>query len=225
MLKKFAETIPTIPRPANQRERISTWGLLMWAYARQLAHRSHVVAVGPGASASRRPGGGGNGGTLTGTVCDLMASGGLMGAGHNGSAATCVGKAHPDAEEVVSIVRRHPLMLELERTAKAETPPQWDSDLEPLRVVPVLKANNKPEMIVDHNTRVGIACRIRIEGHPAAVRAIRQKEAREAYAEWFAALVEVREVLLTENRLRRWQVTGIGVEQEPWARRLPSIEA
>jgi hypothetical protein len=224
MLKKFAQTIPTIPRPAPARERISTWGLLMWSYARQLAHRSHVVAVGAGASTSRRPGGGSSL-TLTGTVCDLMASGGLMGAGHNGSAATCVGKAHPDAEEVVSIVRRHPLMLELERTAKAETPPPWDTDLEPLRVVPVLKASGKPEMIVDHNTRVGIACRIRIDGHSAEVRAIRQKEAREAYAEWFLALAEVREVLLMENRLRRWQVTGIGVEQEPWARRYPDNEA
>jgi hypothetical protein len=92
-------------------------------------------------------------------------------------------------------------------------------------VVPVLKASGKPEMIVDHNTRVGIACRIRIDGHSAEVRAIRQKEAREAYAEWFLALAEVREVLLMENRLRRWQVTGIGVEQEPWARRYPDNEA
>jgi hypothetical protein len=102
------------------------------------------------------------------------------------------------------------------KAAEADAMPDWNPDIEPARVVPILKANGRPRMIVCPIERRPVACRIEVIGvsddDAAAIRA----KAREVYARWYRLLWAMRQTIYEEDTLTRWRVTGIGADPQPW---------
>lgn len=182
------------------------WGLLVWAYKRELV-RFCEGRVGRDVYQ-------GGGGSNTSFICDMLEMGALI----SGPLAV-VNKApvHADAEWV------HGLVKTLDRdefwmivtTAERELIPDWNPDIEPCWTRPVLRANGKPKHIVDTRGRP-IACRLETGGvDPWEANRLREA-ARETYGRWFRLLAVMRDKIIEEDALTRWRLTGIGAEPMPW---------
>lgn len=195
---------------------VTMWGLLVWAYKRELVR----VADGRG-SASAGEDWADGGGSMTGRACRVLETG-LLGPGHNGMQVAGGGapsfKVHADAEWVHGLVcslARDEFWL-IVRSAEAGEPPEWNPYLEPLRIEPVLRGNGRPAMIVDPMSKRPVACRIRSVGVPEDEAAATRVAARNRYAQWHRLLVVMRDRLLEDGGLTRWELTGIGAEPQPW---------
>lgn len=213
MLRDNTSNPPTVLPPrdgwTDARLPITMWGLIVWAYKRELVRISDQATNDGGPSSS-------SGGSNAGTICRMLEYGTIV----RGSVAR-VSKVqvHADAEWVHGLVKRldHDEFWLVVRTAEADAPPDWNPTIEPARVVPVLKANGRPRMIVCPREKRAVACRIEVHGYCVdEAEAIRQA-ARDRYAQWFRLVWAMREKLLEEDALSRWKVTGIGVHQQPWA--------
>jgi len=224
MLKQTPGNPPTVLSPAaagaSARTPTTMWQLLVWAYKRELV-RVADGRVGAGVAGGDWPRGYG-GGSVTGAVCRMMETG-LLGNGHSGARRVMGGgapgfKVHADAEWVHGLVKtldRDELWLVV-KTAEAGEPPEWNPEVEMAWVEPVLKANGRPAMIVDPKSKRPIACRIKLHGVTREEAARIQLEARDRYRKWYRLLWAMRDVLVQEDALTRWSVTGIGAERWPW---------
>lgn len=211
MLKRIPGTGATVLLGVSGRRdaRAATtmWGLLVWAYKRELVRYCEGrVAAGPGLGVR---------GSGTGNVCRMLEvgiSGEWAGSGPSRF------PVHADAEWVHGLVRsldKDEFWL-IVRSAEAEKPPEWDPVIAPLRVVPMLKANGRPRMIVCPIEGRPVACRIEVHGVPPDEAAATRRAARERYAHWYRLLWAMREKCNEENALTRWRIAGIGAEAEPW---------
>jgi hypothetical protein len=152
----------------------------------------------------------------TGRVCDVLGDGFTLSDGNGWRGAP---SAHPDAEWLHMRVQR----LEREdywrvvRAAESGTPPEWDPEVPALKVVRLLKASGQPRMYVCPVARRPVAERIAVVGVGEAEAAMIRAAARETWRRWVAMLAVLRDQILAEPRaLKRWQVTAIGAELEPW---------
>lgn len=205
MLQKTPGTLLTVLAPGRQREAVTVWGLLVWAYKRELVRlmMGRVADVG------------GAGGSNTSAVCRVLESG-IVGSGPLARIASF--PVHADAEWLHGLVQRldRDEFWMIVNTAERGEPPQWEPHIEPWRAEPVLRANGKPRMIVDPVSRRPVACMLRWHGHSTAEAAAMTDKAREAYRVWFGALWSLREKILEEDALTRWRITGLGAEPAPW---------
>lgn len=211
MLKRTPGTRPTvlIPRSgrADPRQSTTMRELLVWAYKRQMVricegtiYDDHDIGVG---------------GSNTSAVCRVLATG-IVGSGPVARITRV--PVHADAEWVHGLVRsldRDEFWLVV-RAAEADDVPDWNPDIAPLRVVPILKANGKPRMIVCPIEKRAVACRIDVRGVPADEAEAIRAAAKDRYAHWYRLLWAIREKINEEDTLSRWKVTGIGAELEPW---------
>lgn len=208
---------PTVPmnadvRRLDAREMTTMRGLLEWAYQREM-----VRFAGSGGGAATPSALSMSGRSMTGRVCDILDEGFMSsgGGGWMGSPSS-----HPDAEHV------HGMVLRLERedywrvvrAAESGTPPDWDPDLPKLKVVRLLKASGAPRMYVCPVSRRPVAERIAVVGMPLAeAEAIRGK-ARAEWHRWVQLLTWLRhDLLLQPTALKRWQITAVGADLEPWS--------
>jgi hypothetical protein len=212
MLTKTPGTrLTVLPRRVacrDARTPATMWGLLVWAFKRELVR----VLDARGSEGFTH----GNGGSNTGTVCRVLATG-IVGSGPTARISRVAVPA--DAEWLHGLVRsldRDEYWL-IVRSAEADRPPEWNPYIERARVLPVLKANGRPRMIVCPVQRRPVACRIETFGMPDTEADAIRDSARERYAHWYRLLWAMREKLRDEDTLSRWRVTGIGAEAEPWS--------
>lgn len=207
--------LPATKSAADGRTAVTMWGLLVWAYKRELVRFGGAREAGGGEG----PDGVLSMGRNTRTICRMLAEGALI-AGTAASAARLPVPIHADAEWVHGLVRtldRDEYWL-IVTTAEREAPPNWAPEIEAAWTRPVLRANGRPKHIVDAGGRV-IACRLETGGvDPWEANRIRE-EARETYARWFRLLAAMRDKIIEEDALTRWRVTGIGAEPMPWLAR------
>jgi hypothetical protein len=190
------------------------WELLVWAYQREMVRFAGAAAA--GYSLDWRDV------SATGSVQAALEMG-IAGRGGDGWASGGRPSAHADADTVHHHVSRLDTAEQwsLIRAAEAGQAPDWAPDAPPLRVKPVLTARGKPKTILCPVARVPVACLIRLEGVSAEERESYRAKARLAYLDWWLRLRWLRDALVADDVLRRWQITGIGVEMEPWAANLP----
>lgn len=206
VLKQTLATVPTV-LPGRAREDTTMWSLLVWAFKRELVrHCTERVS---------RDDWGSGGGSNAATICRMLETG-IAGSGPVARVQRV--PVHPDAEWVYGIVKtldRDEFWL-IVNTSENAVPPTWDPEIELARVVPVLKANGRPRMIVCPIERRPVACRIEIVGIPHDEANRMRADARETYARWYRLLWAIREKIVEEGSLTRWNVTGIGAEPHPW---------
>lgn len=212
MLKRIPETGATVlPRrgAVDLRASATMWSILVWAYKRELVRycEGRVATHGARGFASS---------SATARVGRAL-EGGFVGDGgsHVGLASFPV---HPDAEWIHGLVRsldRDEYRM-IVKSAEAGEHPQWDPEIEPARVVPVLRANGKPRMLCCTRSGRPIACLIEVHGLARDdADAIRSK-ARENYARWFRLVAALRDKVSEDDALTRWRITGIGAHPQPW---------
>lgn len=139
-----------------------------------------------------------------------------------GSGARCTGgrsNPHPDAVVVASVVDGSASRLGvglLISHAKAGTRPDWKPEgyrvaVEPIRVDQRGRPRKKPRVEVIGPHRAAF-CPVRIEDNRELV-----DFARERYRLWHGVLTSTAETLQRHAAdLARWEVTGTGVDAEPW---------
>lgn len=209
MLKRNLQTGPTVltvrTGSRDNRAGITMWGLMVWAYKRELV-RACTERVAPDFAP---------GGSNTSAVCRVLSTG-IVGSGPVARITKVPVAA--DAEWVHGLVKtldrdEYWLMV---KSAEADAAPEWNPHIVPARVIPILKANGKPRMIVCPIEKRPVACRIRIEGTTEDEAQAIRVAAREKYAAWYKLLWALREKIYEEDALNRWRVTGIGAEAQPW---------
>lgn len=129
--------------------------LLVWAYKREL------VRYCEGRAGGYAPGRGGV--SATGAVCRALERG-MTGEGPLMRASGFA--VHADAEWVHGLVRtldRDEYWLVV-RMAEADATPEWNPQVETMRVLPVLKANGRPRMITCPRSGRPVACRMQVVG-------------------------------------------------------------
>lgn len=199
----------TAVRRIDTRQATSVRELLEWAYQREMVRFAGSPWADEGAALSAA-------GSSTGRLCDVLGDGYLTeGNGWRGSPS-----AHPDAEWLHAFVMRE---FETEdrwriiRAAESGTPPEWDPVVPALKVVRLMKASGKPRMYVCPVARRPVAERIAVVGVGAGEAAMIRVAARKEWQRWVALLAVMRDRIVIERApLKRWQVTGIGAESEPW---------
>lgn len=204
------------PKPAMRHARIETrapitmWGLLVWAYKQELVR----FAGRDGASLLDHSGYSG-----TASVCDALGAGIVGGRGEQRGTINGRPSAHPDADWVHAEVSRLPAeeSWPLIRAAEAGRPPEWAPELPTAKVVRVWSKGGKPRMLIDPVSRRPVACLIAIEGVAEHEREQRLALARLAWVDFVILLRRLRDALVERDRLERWQISGIGLELEPWA--------
>ena len=137
MLKKTLETVLTVlPHDMAERSRqparqaTTMWGLLVWAYKRELVRVAEFTS---------RPGPPRAAGSNTSAVCRVLRSG-IVGSGP--VARITHMRVHPDAEWVHGLVRtldRDEFWL-MVGAAEADKAPEWEPHCEPARVEPDRKS-------------------------------------------------------------------------------------
>lgn len=186
------------------RQTTTMWQLLVWSYKRELVRILSGRTWEPHAA---------SGGSNTSAVCRVLETGILR----SGPVARITRvPVHADAEWVhglVSALDRDEFWLVV-KSAEAAAPPDWNPDIEPARVVPMLRANGRPRMIVIDGRAV--ACRIETVGVPSDEADAMRESARERYAQWVRLLMAMRDKLIEDDGLTRWRIGGIGVEPAPW---------
>ena len=190
----------------DRRAPITMWELLIWAYKRQMV-RYEVDRHEPEWRTGFRS---------TSPTWALGAA--LAHGGHSRGSINAAGTtAHADAH----IVHSHVMQLDpadrdlIIRTAERGLPPDPNPILPPCRVVPVRKGGTGSIRMLYGKSGRPIACLIDCQGVPEhEARALRQV-ARETYLRWWRALRSLRREMLTRNGLARWQVAGMGADQEP----------
>lgn len=189
-------------RTGSPRQPITLWRLLTWAYRIQMVQyetdRAYEHRQG-GSFVERMLGFGSGGDTMRGCI--------------NGAGTTADDDAHI-VNSFVQLLRPKARYLLID-TAAAGSPPDWNPEIPPLRVVPVRKGTGTLRMIYGKR-HAPIGCMIDYEGMaPEEAGAIRAR-AREIYADWWLALRQLRLSMLPNPGLARWRLGGIGAEQQPW---------
>lgn len=209
------KTITPSPLPPSEglrarveaREVTTVWALLCWAYGRQKVHMSGdaVGAMGYG------------GISATGAVVERLRLGVSVDCsrrGYGGSTGAW-SASDDDALEVhryVSRLGRHARTVI--DAASVGTAPEWRPFIPPLKVGPILRGNGKPKMEYANNRPV--LCLLRYDGFLPGRAWDVVAHSRQVYAEWWAALSVLCDVLTEVQPLRRWYVSGIGAEAQPW---------
>ena len=180
------------------------WELLQWAYAKQkvnFASDSGYSPCPPFISSTAR-------------VCGDLAAGAVIRGGVRGSGST----AHEDAYIIHDYVcRLFPAERDLViQHAEKSAEPDWCPRLPELVVVPVMRGNGQVKMLKDKRGKA-VACCIDYDGFPAARIAEAHAFAKRTYEQWHTALRILREAIMIADGLKRWRVTGVGAEREPWA--------
>ena len=186
----------------------SMWDLAIWTYQVQKAHRDFGRVGGVGYDTR----------SMTAAVAEACHMGGAGGGG-GASARTY---ADDDALTVHEMVLRRPGSERgmIIATAKTASVPDWSPNIPPFKVVPTRGRRGrdgqmKPRGIYDaHGNHIG--CEIDYEGFAPSRAAEAVRHAREVYTDWWRALYALREALIACSGLKRWVVTGIGAEREPW---------
>lgn len=207
-----AVTRPSLPgsvRKIDTRQATTMRALLEWAYGRELVRFAGSAGDAGGAALAAA-------GSATGRLCDVLGDGYLTeGNGWRGSPS-----AHPDAEWLHAAVMRDFVTEDrwrVIRAAESGTPPEWDPEVPALKVVRLLKASGKPRMYVCPVARRPVAERIAVMGVGAGEAAMIRVAARKEWQRWVSLLGVLRDRIVIERvPLKRWQVTGIGAELEPW---------
>ncbi len=205
-----AQTATTVSRAlakARARRRPGTmWQVLEWAY------RNEMVRFAFGGVDYVAP----RGSSMTAVVCDRLETGVLT----YGSPLGQTVAAHEDAFQVsylVGTLAREDYWLLVNAGERGVPPPAAPDAMELAVVEPVLKANGRPRMITCPIQRRPVACRIVVRGYtPEEIEAAHRK-CRESYARFVHLLTILRDRLVAEDRLTRWELTSIGVPVAPWA--------
>ena len=180
-------------------------GLLIWSYANEKVRFSRPAAWSP------KQGGAHSNADSVRRTLSLGAV--IPGHGHNSRAA-----CHDDADLVHSYVLQ--LVTDdywlIVNAAEAGCAPDWNPDIELGQMEPVLTSDGKIKMLRDRKSCRPIACLGRFVGLTPSQRQLLLDDAREKYARWWHLLWMLRETISAEDRLTRWQVTGVGAEREPW---------
>lgn len=200
-----AQTATTVSRAlakARARRRPGTmWQVLEWAYRNEMVR---FVKTGHDFVGDLR-------GSMTAYVCERLETG-VMSFG--------APAAHEDALEVhffVSTLSREDYWLLVNAGERGAPPPAAPDAMEMAVVEPVLKANGRPRMITCPIQRRPVACRVVVRGYtPEEIEAAHRK-CRESYARFAHLLTILRDRLVAEDRLTRWELTSIGVPVAPWA--------
>ena len=202
--------VPSV-KPVELRQPTTMWQLLIWTYQRQKAHLGETDA----------PGGHRLGVSPTAVVVQRLLLGASIDGGRSFMPSGAAGAAcAADALEV------HGYVLELGshargliETASVGQAPDWQPFYPPARVSGVWrmkKGQRAPVMLYDENRHPLNACKIEITGF-APDRARRWIEHhREIYTRWWAALSVLHDWLAEWQPLKRWLVSGIGAEPNPW---------
>lgn len=185
--------------PRAAKADVTMWGLAVWTYQAQKAHKDSG-------------GGGGNSCSSTERVRRVCQLGGYVGGG--GYART-----HTD-DDALTV---HDMVLRMSgneralivRTAAIAQQPDWSPHIPEYRVVPVPGRKGANKGIYDRHGNL-IGHEIAYEGYPPARAALAVAHARETYTTWWRALHLLRDALTTAGELLRWQITGVGAEREPW---------
>jgi hypothetical protein len=190
-------------RTERARTPITMWALAVWTYQRQKAHLDggRIGGIGYGAVSQ------------TAAALERVRLGGTSAKRHGVSRTY----ADDDALTVHEMVLR---MTADEQalvigTAEAARAPDWSPRIPALRVVPLKGRKNKPKGIYDrHGHLIGheIGYAGFLPERAAAVIAF----ARESHMRWYEALHILQEALAATKELKRWLITGIGVERKPW---------
>jgi len=205
-----AQTATTASRQlakAKARRRPGTmWQVLEWSY------RSEMVRFASGG----RDYVSGLGSSMTALVCERLETGIVSFGASLGPTVA----AHEDAFEVsylVGTLAREDYWLLVNAGERGVPPPAAPDQMEMAVVEPVLKANGRPRMITCPIQRRPVACRVVVRGYtPEEIDAATRK-CRESYARFAHLLTVLRDRLVAEDRLTRWELTSIGVPVAPWA--------
>jgi len=184
---------------------ITMWDLAIWTYQAQKAHRDYG-RVGGVFYSSR---------SQTAVLGEICAAGGQFGSG-GGSARTY---ADDDALTVHEMVLR---MTGEERaliitTAKTASAPDWSPCIPAYKIAPVPGRKGRLYKGIYDRSGNEVGCEIEYHGFAPARAVEVVRHARDVYDRWWRALWVLREGLMACGELRRWAVTGVGVEREPWA--------
>lgn len=210
-ITKPGETVATVSQPRyDGRAEITMWGLLEWAYRREMVRFA-------GRSAWYDQGGGFMPISQSGAVCAALRDG-IAGRG----AATINGRpsAHPDADFVESLVLQWldgtPDYWLLINAAEKGIFPDTNPARATLKVRPVVGKNGAVRMYLDPVSRRPTACLIYVTGETDAEYRSRVAEARLRWLDLVTIAMTLRDRLLEHDLLTRWRVTGLGIEEAPW---------
>lgn len=190
--------------PRDRRIATSMWSLAVWTYSRQKAHRcgdgGRIGAIGHSAISqtaavldrARSCGASGGGGSRTHCDDDALAVHGLV-------------QYLPSAERALII-----------RTAAMASMPDWSPVIPRFRVTPVKGRKGAHKGIYDRHGNL-IGHEIDYAGYEPRRAALAVEYAHEVYEAWHEALCCLRRALTASTPLRRWVVTGIGVDAAPWS--------
>lgn len=225
MLDMAPETLQTLstlhPLPAvvprrrasgavDTRAPITAWDALAWAYGAEKVRFAGVGTPDLARLDFRRV-------SATGAACDRLGFGGGGGGEGRGSIAARA-SAHWDADVIDAWARGHGRddYWLLVRAGEDGTAPQWDVDVPPGRLVPVLGKHGRPKMLLSPSSDRVIGCRVEQQGVPAHEVEAVKAAAKGRYARLVALLAALAASAVVDIRLERWCIKGIGIEPEPW---------
>ena len=191
--RHFAKTVKL--SPANWE--MTVWQALCWAYGPQrggeFERRCLDERLGFGSLSA------------TGRCCEVLA----LGCRVDGLAGRRMPVIDNDALEIVKAVGRldKPAARLLAACGEAARVPAWRLELEPARLVPVLRGNGRPKMIYKNHRP--IACRVRMTGLPLSEIERQQRRARNNYLMFYDGLQKLR-AEIGNAHLVRLRMTGLG---------------
>lgn len=182
------------------------WQVLEWAYRSEMVRFARGDAdYGTESSWS-----------MTALVCARLETGIIS----YGSALGPTSAAHDDAFRVhwlVTTLDRPDYWLLVNAAERGMPPPVAPEAMEHAVVEPVLKANGRPRMIVCPIQRRPVACRVQVRGYTPEEIAAATRKCRESYARFVHLLTVMRDRLVADDNLTRWELTSIGVPAAPLA--------
>lgn len=187
----------------RQRASITMWDLAIWTYQAQKAHKDVLSSNAPSYSSL----------SSTARIGQVCALGGFVGGG--GATRTY---ADDDALTVHEMVLR---MTGGERaliigSAKTATQPDWSPLIPEYRFVPVPGRKGRLYKGIYDRSGNEIGCEVTEQGFSPRRASAAVAHARATWGAWYSALWVLRDALLARGELRRWAITGVGVEAEPW---------
>lgn len=206
-----AQTATTATRLAKARARRrpgTMWQVLEWAYRSEMVRFAFDDDIRP-----HRQDYGGR--SMTGLVCDRLETGIIsFGVSHpKGSAADADALA---VDYLVETLPREDYWLVVNASERGVPPPVAPEAMEHAVVEPVLKANGRPRMIVCPIQRRPVACRVQVRGYTPDEIAAATRKCRESYERFVHLLTVLRDRLVADDHLTRWELTAIGVPAAPW---------
>jgi hypothetical protein len=197
MLHPFTGALP-------QRVAITMWDLAIWTYQSQKAHKDYG-RVGGRFYASR---------SQTAVLAEICAAGGSFGGG-GGNSRTYADDDALTVHEMVLRMTGHERALII-GSAKTATQPDWSPVIPEYKIVPVPGRKGRLYKGIYDRSGNEIGCEVTEQGFSPRRASAAVAHARATWGAWYSALWVLRDALLARGELRRWAITGVGVEAEPW---------